>query len=56
MVLISDVLDHIGVERIYSSLNLANMKIKKIKLVRNSAQDNHFRVLHFMRNPKLIFI
>ena len=54
-VLVSDVLDHIG--RIYSPLNLANIKIKKFKFVRNtcSAPDNQ-RVLIFMRSPKLSHI
>ena len=47
MVLVSDVLDHIV--RIYSPLNLANMKIQKLKFVRNTAPDNQ-RVLNFMPN------
>ena len=34
MVLVSDLLDYIG--RIYSPLNLANMKIQKTKFVRNT--------------------
>ena len=33
MFLVSDVLEHIG--RIYSPLNLASMKIKKLKFVQN---------------------
>ena len=37
-VLVSDVLAHTG--GIYSSLNLANMKIQKLKFVRNSTQDD----------------
>ena len=53
MVLVSDVLKHIV--RIYSPLNLANIKIKKIKFVRNTAPDNQ-RVLNFMRNPELAHI
>ena len=48
MVLVSDILDHIG--RIYNPLNLANMKIQKLKFVRNTAPDNH-RVLNFLRSP-----
>ena len=48
MLLVSDVLDQIG--RINSPLNLANMKIQKLKFVRNTATDNQ-RVLNFMRNP-----
>ena len=48
MVLVSEVLEHIG--RIYSPLNLANMKSQKLKFVRNTAPDNQ-RVLNFMRNP-----
>ena len=48
MVLVLDVLDHIG--RIYSPLNLANIKIQKLKFFRNTARDNQ-RVLNFMRNP-----
>ena len=44
MVLVSDILDHIG--RIASPLNL---KIQKLKFVRNTAPDNQ-RVLNFMRN------
>ena len=47
MVLVSDVLDHIV--RIYSPLNLANMKIQKLKFVRNTAPDNQ-RFLNFMPN------
>ena len=35
MVLVSDILDHIV--RIYSPLNLASMKIQKLKFVRNTA-------------------
>ena len=50
MVLVSDVLDHIG--RIYSPLNLANMKNSKLKFVQNNAPDKQ-RVLNFMRNPDL---
>ena len=34
MVLVSDLLDYTG--RIYSPLNLANMKIRKTKFVRNT--------------------
>ena len=40
--------------RINSPLNLANMKIKKLKFVRNpdTAPDNQTqRILNFMRNP-----
>ena len=48
MVLVSDVLGHIG--RIYSPLNLANMKIQKLKFVRNTTSDNQ-GVLNFMLNP-----
>ena len=48
MILVSDVLDHIG--RIYSTLNLANMNIQKQKFVQNTALGNQ-RVLNFMRNP-----
>ena len=48
MVLVSEVLERIG--RIYSPLNLANMKSQKLKFVRNTAPDNQ-RVLNFMRNP-----
>ena len=48
MVLISDILDHTG--QIYSPLNLENMKIDKLKFVRNTAPDNK-RVLNFTRNP-----
>ena len=53
MVLVSDALDHIG--RIYSALNLANMKIQKLKFVGNTAPDSQ-RVLNFMLNPKLAHI
>ena len=45
MALVLDVLKHNG--RIYSPLNLGNMKIKKLKLVGNTAPDNQ-RVLNFM--------
>ena len=38
--LVSDVLYHIG--WINSPLNLANMKIQKLKFVRNTAQDARF--------------
>ena len=38
------------IRRIYSTLNLANSKIQKLKFVWNSALDNQ-RVLNFMRNP-----
>ena len=48
MALVLDVLKHNG--RIYSPLNLGNMKIKKLKLVGNTAPDNQ-RVLNLMRNP-----
>ena len=48
MALVSEVLEHIG--RIYSPLNLANMKIQKFKFVRNTAPDNQ-RVLNFTHNP-----
>ena len=47
MVLVSDILDHIG--RIYSPLNLANMKIQKLNIVQNTAPDNQ-RFFNFMRN------
>ena len=41
MVLVSEVIEHIGmIGRIYSPLNLANMKSKKLKFVRNTAPDN----------------
>ena len=53
MVLVSEVLEHIG--RIYSPLNLANMKSQKLKIVRNTALDNQ-RVLNFMHDPKLAHI
>ena len=52
MVLVSDVLDHIG--QIYSPLNLGNMKIQKLKTSRRPAEleDNYLKVvLHsFMFN------
>ena len=48
MALVSDVLEHIG--RIYSPLNLANMKIQRLKFVWHTAPDNQ-RVLNFMYNP-----
>ena len=48
MVLVLDVFDHIV--RIYSPLNLANMKFQKLKFVWNTAPNNQ-RVLNFMRNP-----
>ena len=51
MVLVSDVLDHIG--RIYSPLILENTKIQKLKFVPNIALDNQ-RVLNFMQNPELL--
>ena len=38
MALVLDVLKHIG--RNYSPLNLANMKIYKLKFVQNTAPDN----------------
>ena len=44
VVLVSDFLDHIG--WIYSPLNLANIKIQKLKSVRNTTPDN--QVLNFM--------
>ena len=47
MALVSEVLEHIG--RIYSPLNLANVKSQKLKFVRNTTPDNQ-RVLNFMRN------
>ena len=51
MALVSDVLqEHIG--RIYSPLNLANMKMQKLKFVLNTASDtDNQRVLNFMHNP-----
>ena len=49
-VLVSDVLDHI--RRIYSPLNLADMKLQKFRYVRNTASDDQ-RIFNFMRNPKL---
>ena len=48
MVLVSDAFEHIGL--IYSPLNLANMKIQKLKLVWNTAPDNQ-QVLNFMCHP-----
>ena len=45
MVYVSDIRDHIG--RIYSPLNLSNIKIKNLKFVQNTAQDNQ-RVLIFI--------
>ena len=48
MALISDIFECIG--QIYSPLNLANMKIQKLKFVWNTAPDN-CRVLNFMGNP-----
>ena len=42
MALVSDVLEHIG--RIYSPFNLANMKIQKLKFVRNTAPDLGLRI------------
>ena len=53
MVLVLDVLDH--VERIYSPLNLASIKIQKLIFVWNTAQDSR-RILNFTRNPKLAHI
>ena len=60
MGLVSDLLDHIG--RIYSPLNMANMKIhySKTKFIRNpdnriGHRDNK-GVLNLMRNPKLVHI
>ena len=50
MSVVSDVLKHIG--RIYSPFNLANIQIKKVKFVWNTAPDNR-RVWNFMRNPSL---
>ena len=35
MVLVSEIVKHIG--RIYSPLNLANMKSQKLKFIRNTA-------------------
>ena len=45
MVLVSDVLDHIG--QIYSPLNLGNMKIQKLKTSRRPAEleDNYLKVV-----------
>ena len=48
MALVWEVLEHIG--RIYSCLNLANMKSHKLKFGRNTAPDNQ-RDLNFMSNP-----
>ena len=48
MVLVSDVLEHIG--WINSPLSLANKKIQKLKFVRNTAPDNQ-SVLNFMYDP-----
>ena len=51
MALVSDVLqEHIG--RIYSPLNLDNMKMQKLKFLLNTALDtDNQRVLNFMHNP-----
>ena len=50
MALVSEVLQQIG--RIYSPLNMANMKSQKLKFVRNTAPDNQYQgVLNFMCNP-----
>ena len=40
MILVSDVLEHIRRTNNYSPLNLANIKIEKLKFVQNTAPDN----------------
>ena len=55
MVLVSDILEHIG--RIYSPLNLANMKIQKLKFVRNTASAGDWRIFMFVEESKnLMFL
>ena len=46
MVLVSDVLDHIG--WIYSPLNLANVNIKKIKIAKGVFNNQHFHAVYIM--------
>ena len=47
MVLVSDVLEHIG--RIYSPLNLANIKFQKLKCVSFFHSHRHFTVVLLQR-------